>query len=84
MLRLTLDLFPHGEESNQETLGVIEIVNDGTGTDDIGNYKIFFTDKDGNQTELDRVLGHKRPQKNGAWVVCREAMKIVLAKMRKE
>ncbi len=84
MLRLTLDFIPYGELDNEETLGVIEIVNDGTGTEAVGNYRVFFTDKNENRIELERILGHKRPQKLGAWILCRETLKMMVAQMRKK
>lgn len=39
MLRITIDLLPNGSENDAEKLGVIEIWNDGTGTEEIGNYR---------------------------------------------
>jgi hypothetical protein len=38
MVRVTVELIPHGDESRPRTLGVMEIANDGTGTDHVGNY----------------------------------------------
>ena len=38
MLRITIDLLPHGDVSRREKLGEIHIINDATGTHEIGNY----------------------------------------------
>lgn len=38
MIRVTVELIPHGDESKARMLGVMEIANDGTGDLDIGHY----------------------------------------------
>jgi hypothetical protein len=40
MIRVTVELIPGGDESSprRKVLGSIDIVNDGTGTADVGNY----------------------------------------------
>lgn len=40
MVRVTIELLPHGYEEGKTTLGVIEIANDGTGGADEGNYDV--------------------------------------------
>lgn len=40
MLRLTLTLTPRGDERQARELGTVEIENDGTGTEVIGNYRV--------------------------------------------
>lgn len=40
MLRLTLTIVPRGDERQARELGTVEIENDGTGTDTVGNYLI--------------------------------------------
>lgn len=40
MLRCTIELVPMGDESRKEVIGLIEIANDGTGTQYIGNYGV--------------------------------------------
>lgn len=39
MLRITIELVPHGDESRIEKLGVCMIANDATGDQTTGNYK---------------------------------------------
>ncbi len=39
MLRLTLTLIPQGNERRARVLGAVEIANDGTGDEAIGNYE---------------------------------------------
>jgi len=38
MLRITIQLIPRGDERKARTIGTMEIVNDCTGTLDVGNY----------------------------------------------
>ncbi len=38
MIRITVQLIPHGDPTNPRTLGVLDIENDGTGDDDTGHY----------------------------------------------
>lgn len=46
MLRITVDIIPWGNEEHRETIGVMDIINDATGTSKIGNYKIKYYDND--------------------------------------
>jgi hypothetical protein len=39
MIRVTVELLPHGTETGKRTLGVLLIANEGTGSEDIGNYE---------------------------------------------
>lgn len=47
MLRVTVEIVPHGDESRAETLTEIFIGNDGTGTHEAGNYDIYTADPRG-------------------------------------
>jgi hypothetical protein len=40
MLRVTVELFPFGDENYKKVITIFDIANDGTGTCDNGNYKI--------------------------------------------
>ncbi len=39
MIRITIQLIPKGDESRARTLGKMEIANDATGNQDVGNYE---------------------------------------------
>jgi hypothetical protein len=39
VLRVTIELVPHGDDSRAEKIGEAIIANDGTGTTNIGNYR---------------------------------------------
>lgn len=40
MLRITVELISHGDETRKKIIGVMEIANDGTGSDGSGNSAI--------------------------------------------
>lgn len=42
MLRVTIELLPHGDESLKEVVGLIDIVNDGSGDAETGNYDVML------------------------------------------
>jgi hypothetical protein len=48
VIRVTIELIPGGEEREKKTLEVVEITNDETGTERIGNYLV----SDGTRVEL--------------------------------
>ena len=39
-LRVTVELIPRGDETRKQKVAVVDIVNDGTGTHEIGNYDV--------------------------------------------
>jgi hypothetical protein len=59
MLRITIELLPHGFEGNKRVLGIAEIENDGSGTRVRGNYKYRLWG------ELDIAQKKTRPWKSG-------------------
>jgi hypothetical protein len=42
MMRCTIELLPGGDESRTRTIGVVEIANDGTGNELMGNYTVVL------------------------------------------
>jgi len=40
MLKVTIDLLPFGSKLGREEVGLIEIVNDGSGNEHVGNYNV--------------------------------------------
>jgi len=43
VIRVTLEIVPFGIESLKKTIGKAKIINDGTGTQAVGNYKAINT-----------------------------------------
>jgi hypothetical protein len=41
MIRVTVELVPFGREADKRVLKQMEIANDGTGTNEYGNYKVY-------------------------------------------
>lgn len=42
MIKITIEIIPFGVDSMKRVLGVMDIVNDATGSDTIGNYEIML------------------------------------------
>lgn len=85
MLKVTIELVPHGVESKKETLCVMHIVNDGTGTPTSGNYWARLS-RCGNVLRTYRrveVKGFKRI-KLSAWRLLYEVLKQVYEKEHNE
>ncbi len=43
MIRVTIEMLPGGNTECKRLIGQIEIVNDGTGTEEIGHYDVVIT-----------------------------------------
>jgi len=67
MLRVTIDLIPHGNKDSKEMLAEILIQNDRSGTWEIGNYRVTMSEH-GNITG-GRVENHPRLQHGPAFLV---------------
>ena len=65
MIRITIELCPRGDTKNTKLLGTAIISNDGTGTDQIGNYNITLN-KGGKFLKKGRLEGFPR-KKFGVW-----------------
>jgi hypothetical protein len=68
MLKCTIELIPHGDVTMKERLATVIIVNDGTGTPELGNYIVHIVDKkDG--VSKGRVENYPRLQHGPAFLV---------------
>lgn len=75
MLRIKIELVPNGREEQTKVLGTVRIVNDSTGSIDVGNYIYEVTEFDdigcglcqGIILEQGRVWNHKRS--DSFWVL---------------
>jgi hypothetical protein len=65
MLRVTVELIPHGNLDKVETLGVAVITNDGSGDLAVGNYKYIVTDNFLLDKAIGSIVGHNRQE--GFW-----------------
>lgn len=68
MIRVTIELVPRGDESKKQHLGTAEIINDGTGNMEVGNYTVRLS-KWGkpNQTWKKGALSGFPRQRLGSW-----------------
>ena len=44
MIEISVNLIPYGDRTNEVSIGKITVINDGTGTSAIGNYKVIVED----------------------------------------
>lgn len=81
MIRLTMEIVPRGDESKKFTAGTLEIANDCTGTEELGNYHVKITgpvhNGDGRAAPDEfwgkfRLEGFHRPR--GWWSCVKEAL----------
>jgi hypothetical protein len=77
MLRVTIELVPHGQEDKCKTIGIATIFNDGTSKrPELGNYVgLFTTDKHEGMVYLDQ---HDRAR--NVWSLVYECLKLLEAK----
>ena len=82
MLVIKIELWPFGDESRKKVLGLATIVNDGTGTHELGNYDCRILQKGGKGKAIrkGRVEGFSRIT-NGPWnLVLRALYKMLVDK----
>jgi len=67
-IRVTVELLPGGDESQADHRGTATIANDGTGTENLGNYTVtlFGTGEPNGIWKRGRVLGFPRGRL-GVW-----------------
>ena len=75
MIRVTVEMIPHGDETRKSVLGSLEIANDNTGNYEIGNYDATlhaeYTRPEGRKC---RVTGFGR-QRQSVWSLIGAALK---------
>jgi len=77
MIRITVELLPHGSEERRRTLGTATIINDGSGTWDTGNYRAEV--KGARAVRRCAVLGFPRLRQD-AWALL---LRVLLASLPK-
>ena len=77
MLRLPLHLDPHGDVTARRTLGTLCIANDGTGTRERGNYRVWLENEDGATVVQTTVTGW--PRRRHAWLLALNALQGAVA-----
>lgn len=60
MIRVTVEIIPFGMEAEKRVIGMAEIVNDGTGGREVGNYQAVVKNAMGENMHLVCVEGFPR------------------------
>lgn len=60
MIRVTMELIPHGNPTNVQHLGTVHIANDGTGSQSFGNYNVTALGKTKKVFAHAKVIKHPR------------------------
>jgi hypothetical protein len=66
MLRFTVELVPHGDESRKERLGSIEVFNDGSGSPFVASYGFRRFSSDGRKLK-EGAVGEFKRSSFGPW-----------------
>ena len=70
MLRITIDVIPFGYKEQMKTLGIMEIINDGSGNIELGNYTVYINpDERGDKFRIEKFV-----RKRGFWELITEAL----------
>ena len=84
MLRITVELLPGGDATNPEILGIGYIINDATGTNSIGNYRVAFSEKGAKRWwKKGKVTSFPRLRLN-AWDLLYRSLKSVVGERNME
>lgn len=85
MLVITIELWPQGDASRKEVLGVAEIANDGRGSAGLGSYNVtlYKWGKEKRFWKTGRVLDFPR-LKLGPWDLLYRALSAVVGLRNKE
>jgi hypothetical protein len=75
MIRVTIEMIPHGVEELKHTLGEIVIINtiDNPKRPRLGNYKILFEDKSINEKKEIIIKNYERSR--GIWALLEKILK---------
>jgi len=75
MLKVIVELHPHGDSRRRKRIAELVIANDGTGDHEIGNYVVMDRRPRDAGLVLARVHGHQRL--DGVWVLLKAALTAV-------
>jgi hypothetical protein len=78
MLVITVEFLPHGSIEDRQVVASAVIENDGTGTEQSGNYEVKFAAGDPKDAFFGRVEGF--PRNLSVWWLIYRALKTGLAK----
>lgn len=73
MLRITVELLPHGDKHKRKIIGTGEIYNIGTDSNNNASYNCIFMEHDKEHSFTSKV--NKYPRKKGFWTLIEESLK---------
>ena len=82
MIKVTIELWPFGDERYRKTIAEAFIANDGTGTLDQGTYEAWIKLKHVNSMKFGRVKNYKRKTES-VWKLLRMVIESCLKKDEK-
>ena len=79
MIVITIELWPGGKEELKKPLGTMKIINDGTGTQSRGNYKVLLStwNSPNRKWREGKITGFPRKSKGPYDLIYRGLRKIV-------
>lgn len=85
MIKVTIEVYPHGVEKFKRHVGTMIIRNDGTGTKEIGNYKVTLSKfKDSSKIWRRGEVKEFPRQKRGPYDLVYRALHNILVTRNKE
>lgn len=75
MIMITIELWPHGQEERKRVIGTVKIVNDGSGTNQVGVYDYTVLGHDSyddswREVASGRIKRHQRA--GGVWALIKK------------
>jgi hypothetical protein len=76
MIKVAVELWPHGRSDQAEEIGLAFIINDGSGDDQRGNYEVVFTSpaKDMQPASLRTVRISGFDRRRDVWSLLHQAL----------
>jgi hypothetical protein len=65
MLHVNLDMYPWGSKENKKHIGTLDIINDGSGDEHSGNYRVVLKNGNGVIVKMKYITNY--PRDHGAW-----------------
>lgn len=75
MIRVIVELVPFGQESQKKVIGTMKIINDATGSREMGNYKYSIQNEAGDTVESGSYKGFPRAMR--IWRLIQEIFRII-------
>ena len=74
MLKITIELWPHGRQVNKPITWSGTIINEGSGTETKGNYRAFFSNRNGRGAWRGSFLQGFPRKRDNVWKLLRDLL----------